>query len=327
MLPTNFGAGRIWLVLFALTAITAMLVQAPAYAAPRWTDTSEKPGNAKGGKKQVNEAPVISGSPGTTAEVETFYDFQAFASDPEGDELSFSIVNMPGWAVFDMARGYLSGFPAMADAGSLTTNIIISVSDGKSTASLAPFSIAVGDAPPNTPPVISGSPPGEALVAQIYSFVPTASDADGDVLSFSIKNKPDWANFDTTSGTLSGVPTDADVRIYDNIYISVSDGKAIVSTKSFSIAVVDTTIGTATISWLAPDQNVDGTALMDLSGYRIYYGNLPGQYSRQLEINGASIMTAVIDDLSQGTWYFAATALTSQGLESAFSDEVVMLVP
>jgi hypothetical protein len=38
-------------------------------------------------------------------------------------------------------------------------------------------------------------------------------------------------------------------------------------------------------------------------------------------------MTAVIDNLSQGTWYFAATALTSQGLESAFSNELVMLVP
>jgi hypothetical protein len=232
MLPTNLGARRIWLVLLALAAITAILVQSPVHAAPRWTDSSEKPGNNKGGKKQVNEAPVI-----------------------------------------------------------------------------------------------SGSPPGEALVAQIYRFVPTASDADDDALSFSIKNKPGWANFDTTSGTLSGVPTDADVRIYDNIYISVSDGTAIASTDSFSIAVVNTTLGAATISWLAPDQNADGSALLDLSGYRIYYGNLSGQYSRQLEINSASIMTAVIDDLSQGTWYFAATALTSQGLESAFSDEVMMLVP
>lgn len=327
MLTTKHGAGRFWLVLVALTAVTAILVQAPAHAAPRWTDTSERPGNNKGAKKQANEAPIISGSPQTTAKVETFYDFQAIASDLDGDELRFSIVNIPVWAVFDAARGYLSGFPAMADAGSLTANIVISVSDGKNTASLAPFSIAVGDAPPNTPPVISGTPPGEALVAQIYRFVPTTSDADDDVLSFSITNKPDWATFDTTSGTLSGVPTNADVRTYDNIYISVSDGKAIASTKRFSIAVVDTTIGTATLSWLAPDQNVDGTALINLSGYRIYYGNLSGQYSRQLEINDASIMTAVIDDLSQGTWYFAATALTSQGLESAFSDELMMLVP
>jgi hypothetical protein len=324
MLVTNHGAGRIWLVLLAIAAI---LVQTPAHAAPRWADTSERPGNNKGGKKQDNEAPVISGSPDTTAEVETFYDFQAIASDPEGNELRFSVANIPAWAVFDEARGYLSGFPAISDAGSLKENIVISVSDGKNTASLAPFSIAVGDAPPNTPPVISGSPPDEALVAQIYSFVPTASDADDDVLSFSIENKPDWANFDTTSGTLSGAPTDADVRIYDNIYISVSDGTANASTSSFSIAVVDTTIGTATISWLAPDQNVDGTALIDLSGYRIYYGNLSGQYSRQLEISDASIMTAVIDDLSQGAWYFAATALTSQGLESALSNELVMLVP
>jgi hypothetical protein len=37
-------------------------------------------------------------------------------------------------------------------------------------------------------------------------------------------------------------------------------------------------------------------------------------------------MSAVIDNLSQGSWYFAATALNSKGLESALSNEVQQTV-
>jgi hypothetical protein len=68
--------------------------------------------------------------------------------------------------------------------------------------------------------------------------------------------------------------------------------------------------------------NSDGSALTDLSGYRIYYGNAPGQYDHELEISDAATMSAVIDNLTTGAWYFAATALNSQGLESDLSNEV-----
>jgi len=46
------------------------------------------------------------------------------------------------------------------------------------------------------------------------------------------------------------------------------------------------------------------------------------QYNSQLEITDAGTMTAIIDNLSQGSWYFAATVLNSTGLESVLSKEV-----
>lgn len=54
----------------------------------------------------------------------------------------------------------------------------------------------------NTPPVISGTPETEVFKQSAYSFTPTASDANGDNLTFSIVNKPSWANFDTATGRL-----------------------------------------------------------------------------------------------------------------------------
>lgn len=312
----HFPLRRFWLVLFT---VTLSLGQMDALAAPPWKDDGENPG-----KEKSNKTPVIEGTASSTAEVDQHYSFQATASDRDGDALKFSISNKPSWAAFDTARGYLSGFPTDADAGRTTKNIVVSVSDGFSTASLSPFNISVGDAPAesNTPPTISGSPPGEVMATETYAFRPSASDPDGDTLVFRVSNKPAWAGFNSDTGRLSGTPGDADVGLYENISISVTDGTATASTNSFSVAVVQTTTGTATLSWLAPEMNSDGSALTDLSGYRIYYGNAPGQYDHELEISDAATMSAVIDNLTTGSWYFAATALNSQGLESDLSNEV-----
>lgn len=90
-----------------------------------------------------NTAPTISGTASTTATVGTAYSFTPSASDTDGDPLSFSVQNKPAWATFSIATGALSGTPATTDVGT-DSNIVISVSDGYTTAALAPFSINVG---------------------------------------------------------------------------------------------------------------------------------------------------------------------------------------
>jgi hypothetical protein len=94
--------------------------------------------------------------------------------------------------------------------------------------------------PPNTPPVISGSPGTQVAEGQTYRFVPSASDADGDSLTFSIANRPSWASFNTSTGALSGTPGYNSAGTTSNIRISVSDGNATASLNAFSITVSDT---------------------------------------------------------------------------------------
>ncbi|MDH5484727.1 MAG: putative Ig domain-containing protein [Gammaproteobacteria bacterium] len=99
----------------------------------------------------INDPPVISGTPATEANEGVFYSFTPTASDPDaGDTLLFSIVSKPGWASFNTGTGRLSGTPSSADVGT-TSDIIIRVSDGIATASLAGFDLVVVD---NNPPVI-----------------------------------------------------------------------------------------------------------------------------------------------------------------------------
>ena len=89
----------------------------------------------------------------------------------------------------------------------------------------------------NTPPTIIGAPVQSVLVGEQYEFVPIASDPDGDPLVFSISGEPRWATFDAATGRLQGIPTEADVGVFDDIAISVSDGTDIVNLTAFSITV------------------------------------------------------------------------------------------
>lgn len=90
----------------------------------------------------TNRPLVISGTPAAAVMATTNYSFTPIASDPDGDTMTFSIVNMPVWATFDPATGTLSGAPSAAQVGR-TTNIVISASDSTNTVSLSPFSIDV----------------------------------------------------------------------------------------------------------------------------------------------------------------------------------------
>jgi hypothetical protein len=267
----------------------------------------------------ANTAPSISGTPSGTATVGKWYVFRPSASDAEGDSLTFSIANKPSWANFSASTGRLAGTPGTSHAGTYS-NIVIRVSDGKATTSLPAFSITVSGG--NTAPKISGTPSGTATVGKAYSFQPSASDADGDALTFSIANKPAWAVFNPTNGRLSGTPSSTSAGNYSNISIRVSDGTATTALPAFSIAVADsTTDASVTLSWVPPTLNTDGTPIKNLAGFKIYYGNRSGQYSEILSVPGARVTSAVIEGLAPATWYFAVRAYTTEGVESADSAE------
>lgn len=263
----------------------------------------------------VNRPPTISGTPTLAVEESKAYSFQPTASDPDGDALTFSASGLPAWLAFNTATGRVSGTPPAGSAGTYG-GIVISVSDGKASASLASFTLTV-TAPVNRPPTISGTPASAAVVGQAYAFQPTASDPEGQVLRFGIANKPAWAGFDIVTGRLSGTPGTSDVAVTSNIVISVSDGLASATLPAFSISVTGPVVGSASLTWTAPTQNVDGSALTNLAGYRIRYGTAPGTLDKLVSVVGAGITSATIEGLAAGTWYFAVSSYTNTGVESA----------
>jgi Fibronectin type III domain len=83
-----------------------------------------------------------------------------------------------------------------------------------------------------------------------------------------------------------------------------------------------TSTGNVTINWNAPTQNTDGSVLTDLAGFKIHYGTASGKYTQTITVSNPGLATYVVTDLAVGKYYFAVTAYSSAGTESAPSSEV-----
>ncbi len=186
----------------------------------------------------ANDAPTITGTPATIIAEDTAYSFTPIGADVDaGTTLTYSIENKPSWATFDAATGALTGTPGNDDVG-ITVGIVITVSDGMMTASLESFSLVV--TPVNDAPTITGNPATTVAEGNAYSFTPIGADVDdGATLVYTIVNKPGWADFSTTTGALTGTPTNADVGSTSGIVITVSDGTLTAALPAFSIAVTN----------------------------------------------------------------------------------------
>jgi hypothetical protein len=108
---------------------------------------------------QSSSSPTISGTPATSVVVGSSYSFEPQAKGPSGDTLKFSVQNKPAWASFSASTGLLSGTPDAANIGT-TSDIVLSVSDGQGSASLAAFSITVAQVA-NGAATVSWTPPTE----------------------------------------------------------------------------------------------------------------------------------------------------------------------
>lgn len=176
--------------------------------------------------------------------------------------------------------------------------------------------------PPNTAPTISGAPPLTVTVGESYSFSPTAIDAEGDTLTFDISNAPGWATFDSVTGRLTGTPALADVGTTAGVLISVSDGNRSSSLAPFDLVVVPASSGSATVSWVPPSTNVDGSALQDLAGFYVYYGRDTENLSEWVIADDPNSALITIENLNPGIWYFAVTAFDTAGNQSSRSPQV-----
>ncbi|MEJ2088952.1 MAG: hypothetical protein P8Y69_10885, partial [Gammaproteobacteria bacterium] len=86
------------------------------------------------------------------------------------------------------------------------------------------------------------------------------------------------------------------------------------------------TVNAVPLSWVAPTENVDGSTLTDLAGYRIYWGTSSRTYTDMEELTDPQATSHTLS-LVSGDYFVAMTALDAQGNESAYSNEVVKTSP
>lgn len=270
-----------------------------------------------------NQAPTINGTPPTSVAEGENYRFTPSASDTDSTNLSFSIINRPSWASFNSSTGVLSGTPSLNDAGT-TSNIRISVSDGDASASLNAFSITVNNT--NQAPIITGTPEQNVIAGDAYIFSPNASDPDDDNLNFTVTNLPNWARFNSTSGILSGTPSEEDTGLYEGIVISVTDNNETSSLAPLNLLVEASeptnTTGSVYLAWVPPSTRTDGSSLdmSEIAGYKVYMGATQDTLEQVMDFADSTTQNCVLDDIENGDYYFAVTTYDNDGNESGFSN-------
>ena len=176
---------------------------------------------------------------------------------------------------------------------------------------------------------ISGTPPNTAVVGEFYSFTPTVLAPAGSSLTYTLAGKPNWAQFSTATGTLSGTPTAANVTTDRNIVVSVTDGAKSAALPAFSIAVeapVTIPPSTASLSWSKPVLNTDGSLLTDLAGFIVRYGRSAAALNLQFSVGSPNATSAQIDNLTPGNWFFEVAAVNAANVAGQFSAIVGMAI-
>jgi hypothetical protein len=86
--------------------------------------------------------------------------------------------------------------------------------------------------------------------------------------------------------------------------------------------------GTANLSWQAPTQYTDGSAMpaSALAAFRIYRGTSVATLSRVAEVDDLTL-TFTVQNLPSGTHHFAVTAVSEAGVESALSASGSKTIP
>ena len=87
------------------------------------------------------------------------------------------------------------------------------------------------------------------------------------------------------------------------------------------------TTGSAELTWTAPTKNEDGSALTNLAGYKVRYGQSAGVLSQLRDIATPATTSVTIEGLSAGTWYFTVASYTNAGVESAPTGAVSKTIP
>ena len=174
-----------------------------------------------------NDAPVITSTPPTRAEVGKEYLYQVTAGDAENDPLTFALEGAPANMTVN-ASGGVSWQPGMEELGK-TYNITVTVSDGKLSASqrfeLVPYIT-------NLPPVILAPGNATARAGTPFSMLIAASDPDGDELVFTLEEAPTGMFVNRTGAVSWNNPQAGNYTIK----VRVSDGLATVEA-SFTLRV------------------------------------------------------------------------------------------
>ncbi len=193
----------------------------------RFTYTLELVGGADPG-------PSFQSTPPVTTSVGSAYRYQTSVTDMPGDTLTYSLAAGPsGMAI--SSTGLVTWTPAAGTQG--TYSILLAVTNQYGAQALQHYILTVANVSANLPPLFTSTPVVSANVLTSYQYTATATDADGDTLTYALVDGPAGLSINGSSGVVTWTPTAAELGA-QTVTISVSDGNGGSAQQSFVVQVL-----------------------------------------------------------------------------------------
>ncbi len=180
----------------------------------------------------VNRPPGITSAPPTFAIATKPYSYAVTATDPDGDPLTYSLVNGSVGMVVNPVSGLLTWTPTSGEIGSNT--VIIRATDSHGAFGQQTYSVIVSASPNNRPPTITSTPPFVAEPTKTYTYAIIAVDPDRDVLHYALLTAPPGMTIDTKTGLVTWTPTAAQVGTF-TVSLAAIDTSDAQMTQSFHV--------------------------------------------------------------------------------------------
>jgi hypothetical protein len=180
----------------------------------------------------ANQAPVLTNPGNKSVDESAALTFTVLATDPDGDSLTYSADNTPSGASFNPTTRTFSWTPSYTQAGTYP-DIRFSVTDGALVDS-ENITITVNNV--NLAPVLSAIGNKSVTEGQLLTFTVSATDPDGDSLTYSANNTPAGSSFNGTTHVFTWTPASGQVGTYANVRFAVTDG-ALTASENITITV------------------------------------------------------------------------------------------
>jgi YD repeat-containing protein len=240
------------------------------------------------GSTPINQAPTITSTPKFTADINSPYQYQVVGTDPENQQLTYTLTTAPSGMVIDASTGLITwNNPTLG-----TTQITIAATDTRGAVAVQEYTLTGNQ---NHAPVINSTPITQVTIGNTYRYDVVATDSDNDALTYALDNASKLAGVTIDKlGRITWKPTTTNIGIQP-VTVTVTDTIGAVVTQIYNLEVLaDNT---------APVVNlVRGTNVADIGetiSFQVQATDNVGIKSTQLLINNQVV---ALDSNGVGTY-------------------------
>jgi len=189
----------------------------------------------------TNRVPLFISNPDTLAYAGQQWSYTPVVDDEHTGSIKFSIITSPDNMNINSATGKLTWTPSQDDlnkdlwekgSGVFLAGIMVTDETGRNSSQY--FWIYVNKQ--NNAPVITSTPPLSCFVDSLFIYNVTASDPDGDDITFSLMQSPAGMGISVSTGKVEWVPAISDTGSH-TIQIKAEDSSGAFDAQSFNLLV------------------------------------------------------------------------------------------